>query len=142
MRIPLESATFQPMTADKIPNDGFNPLPAFGAAPEPDFTDSVCLKGVNGRCDHLWQLTTSFAHGNTAGTFEPGKEPRAIHRSCLRSPSEEMELKGLTVHTCSSHSDPDHRVDPPPFDFSPPEPEPAADDDLPPPIDGLTKGDQ
>jgi hypothetical protein len=110
------------------------PLPSFGAAPEPDFADSVCLRGVNGRCDHLWQLTTSYAHGNTAGTFEKGKEPRAIHRSCVRV-SEEMELKGLTVHTCNSHSDPAQREDPPKFDFSAPadesEPEPEPDDGIP-----------
>ena len=84
------------------------------ASPEPDFADSVCLKG--GVCEHLWQLTTSYAHGNTAGTFEPGKEPRAIHRSCTRT-NPEMELKGLTVHTCSGHSNAAERSNPKPFSF-------------------------
>jgi hypothetical protein len=94
-----------------------------GPAPEPAFDSSVCLKGAEGRCAHLWQIVTSFAHGNPAGTFEPGKEPKAVSRSCLRSPSEEMDLRGLTVVSCNAHSDPAFRADPEPFNFDPPEPE-------------------
>jgi len=130
---------YLPPMDNKLPNDGFQaPLPAMGAGPEPDFADSVCLKGAAGQCKFLWQLTTSYAHGNTAGTFEKGKEPRAIHRSCVRA-SEEMELKGLTVHSCNFHSDPSQRTDPAPFDFSSP-PETKTPAPLPPPIDKL-KGD-
>lgn len=80
---------------------------------------------MGGKCKYLWQIVTSFAHGNPAGTFEEGKEPKAVHRSCLRSPSEEMDLKGLRVISCNEHSDPNFRVDPVPFVFDEPgEPEP------------------
>jgi hypothetical protein len=72
------------------------PLP-MGPAAEPEFADSKCL---NGPCVHLWQIKTSFAHGNPEGTFEKGKEPKKISRSCTAGPSEEMDLAGTTVFEC------------------------------------------
>jgi hypothetical protein len=68
-----------------------------GPAAEPEFTDSKCLKGP---CVHLWQIETSFAHGNTEGTFEKGKEPRKTTRACTGGAAEEMELDGTTVFKC------------------------------------------
>jgi len=97
---------------------GMNAPPgiALGTAPEPDFAGSVCLKG-EGNCDYLWMIETSFAHGNTQGTFEEGKDPRAVYRSCLRG-SEEMDLSGMRVFACNHHSDPEQRSNPRPFVFS------------------------
>lgn len=93
----------------KIPDDGFVPgavpvgmnppgvpLP-MGPAAEPEFDNSRCLAGP---CIHLWQIKTSFASGNPEGTFAPGAEPKKISRSCTASPSEEMDLAGLTVFDC------------------------------------------
>ena len=98
---------------NKIPNDGF-PVATLPAeqAPDPDFEASVCLKGGEGKCGHLHQITTSFGAGNPAGTFEKGKEPRETSRKCLRDP---LDLNGLVVFTCDSHTDPDFRENPPPF---------------------------
>lgn len=115
------------------PDDGFSPAPApvgmeapavalpQGPAPEPRFEESVCLKGAAGRCEHLWQVVTNFSHGNPGGTFKEGEEPRAVHRSCIRSPSEEMDLAGLVVFSCNAHSDPNFRKNPKPFVFPKPE---------------------
>lgn len=100
----------------KIPSDGFPvaALPA-GQAPAPDFEASVCLKGTDGKCGHLWQITTAFEAGNPKGTFEKGKEPKETERTCLRSPSNEMSLNGLVVFTCNEHTDKELREDPKPF---------------------------
>lgn len=79
-----------------------NPPPIglpMGPAPEPNFNDSICLEGP---CVHLWQIKTSFAHGNPAGTFKPGEEPKKISRSCTAC-TEEMDLSGLTVFECNRH---------------------------------------
>lgn len=116
------------MNSNEI-NDGFVPAPTptgmdapqvpilhMGPAPEPLFEDSVCLKGKQGKCQHLWQMVTSFAHGNPLGTFEEGAEPKAIHRSCLRG-RDEMDLKGLKIISCSEHTDDDFKEDPKPFVF-------------------------
>jgi hypothetical protein len=116
-----------------IPNDGFSPAPPpagmnapdapplpQGPAPEPHFEESVCMKGATGKCEHLWQIVTSFASGNPAGTFAPGEEPKGVHRSCMRGPGEELDLSGLKVISCSEHSDLAHRKDPKPFDFTDP----------------------
>jgi hypothetical protein len=134
-------------TSIEIPDDGFAPVPVgmeapavpipMGAAPEPDFASSVCLKGCNGECDYLWQLGTSFAHGNTEGTFAPGEEPKAIHRSCLRSPGAEMDLKGLTVLSCNQHSDLNFRSSPKPFVFDAPADELEQPAPAPNPIDNM-----
>jgi hypothetical protein len=93
----------------KIPDDGFVPGPApvgmnppgvglpMGPAPEPDFAESICLKGP---CQHLWVIKTSFAHGNPAGTFKAGEEPKKTSRSCTAC-TEEMDLEGITVFECN-----------------------------------------
>jgi hypothetical protein len=70
-----------------------------GPAAEPSFENSICLHGP---CVHLWEIKTSFAHGNTEGTFAPGEEPKKISRSCTACP-EEMDLSGLEVFTCNRH---------------------------------------
>ncbi len=117
----------------KIPNDGFSPVPGEPSAsssqgpptallpqettPEPDFNASVCLRGP---CKYLWQVQTNFDHGNTKGTFEEGKEPKRISRSCLRR-SPEMDLDGMCVYTCNQHSNTSLREDPAPFHFEPEE---------------------
>lgn len=116
----------------KLPDDDFSPAPVpngmsapaispMGPAPEPKFEDSVCNRGENGCCAHLWQIVTNFSHGNPDGTFANGKEPKAVHRSCTVSPAEEMQLKGLVVMSCNRHSDPTQRKDPKPFIFEVPE---------------------
>ena len=79
----------------KIPDDGFVPILPMGPAAEPEFAGSLCLKGP---CVHLWQIKTSFAHGNPEGTFEKGKEPKKITRACKEDLS--MELDGLAVFEC------------------------------------------
>lgn len=89
-------------------------LGALGTSPEPEFEGSICLDGP---CDHLWMIETSFAHGNTPGTFDDDEGPHAIYRSCLRA-KEELELKGLKVYACNQHSDPECRKNPKRFDFS------------------------
>jgi len=103
---------------NKIPDDQFPvaaaALPA-DQAPAPDFESSVCMKGKDGKCGHLWQLTTSFNSGNPTGTFEEGEEPRETHRVCLRSPSNEMSLTQMVVFTCNEHTDHAMREDPKPF---------------------------
>lgn len=70
-----------------------------GPAAEPDFEDSICLIGP---CVNLWEIKTSFAHGNTEGTFAPGEEPKKISRSCTAC-LEEMDLSGLAVFECNRH---------------------------------------
>ena len=77
-----------------------------GTAPEPSFERSVCLRGKEGKCKHLWVLQTHFPHSNTVGTFKEGEEPRKIHRSCRLNPTE-MDLGGAVVYACSEHSDPE-----------------------------------
>lgn len=129
------------MDPKKVPDDGFAAVPEgmnapnvphipveMGTAPEPLFDGSVCLRNTEpGKdcCAYLWQLVTNFSHGNTKGTFEEGKEPKAVFRSCIRSPSEELDLKGLHTFSCSVHSDPNCRENPVPFDFSKPESKPG-----------------
>lgn len=84
----------------KLPNDGFMGSLPMGPAAEPEFSDSICLQGP---CTHLWVMKTSFAHGNPAGTFPPGKEPRKVSRSCTACSSEELDLDGVAVYECSRH---------------------------------------
>ena len=80
------------------------PMPIAMPEPEPALpfsADSVpCLRGP---CRYYFAAQSHFDHGNPAGTFAPGKEPRARHHACKAIPGVWLELSSDSpVYACNS----------------------------------------
>lgn len=82
---------------------GMNPPPGahFQSPPEPALEDSLCVQGP---CKHYWHMKTSFPHGNPAGTFKPGEEPKKLWHTCLANPGYETDLAGTAVYECNRYA--------------------------------------
>lgn len=81
---------------------GTGPGAALQPAPDPGVEDLLCLHGPTGPCKHLWRFQTNFRHGNPAGTFPEGQEPKHNRNVCLRG-TEEMDLEAAAVYACNSY---------------------------------------
>jgi hypothetical protein len=81
---------------------GTGPGAAVQPAPDPGVEDLLCLNGPAGPCTYLWQFQTNFRHGNPAGTFSKGQEPRHNRNVCLCG-TEEMDLEAAAVFACNRY---------------------------------------
>jgi hypothetical protein len=97
-----EPSSWGPVAEDGGPNPAAavqHPAPARKFTP----AEVPCLRGP---CQYYFQATSHFAHGNPAGTFEPGYEPVQRHHMCKAIPGVYLELSADSpIYECN-HWDP------------------------------------